>query len=147
MSTEAAKVRRRFELTSSSAITIDSSCLLATYNSTSTSIGSSSISNSSSSSSSSSSDGSSSSRLNENWREIMNLFGEVGNLFIICKGTEDELKSSNITTMLDDIGFPKHRLLFCNTEKGKIAMVRQIVPRYVCMCALIQSIFTHRTCF
>ena len=69
----------------------------------------------------------------------MNLFGEVGNLFIICKGTEDELKSSNITTMLDDIGFPKHRLLFCNTEKGKIAMVRQIVPRYVCMYVCVHS--------
>ena len=143
MSTEAAKVRRRFELTSSSAITIDSSCLLATYNSTSTSTSISGSSSSSSSSSGRISDGSSSSCLNENWREIMNLFGEVGNLFIICKGTEDELKSSNITTMLDDIGFPKHRLLFCNTEKGKIAMVRQIVPRYVCMYVCTHTINLH----
>merc|ERR1712146_273300 len=67
--------------------------------------------------------------LNGNWRKIINVLREVGNVFIISKGTDDELNKSNITSLLDSIGFPKHRLLVCDTEKGKIAIVRQLVPR------------------
>ena len=59
----------------------------------------------------------------------MNLLREVGNVFVISKGTEEELKASNIIPMLENIGFPRHRLLVCDTEKGKIAIVRQIIPR------------------
>ena len=113
VSPEATKIRARFELTNSSAITIDSSLLV-----------SSSCNRDNNSSSSSS-------QLSENWRKIMSLLREVGNVFVISKGTEEELKTSNIIPMLENIGFPRHRLLVCDTEKGKIAIVRQIIPRLI----------------
>ena len=131
MSVELAKVRARFELTSSSAVTIDSSVILSSISDDGNGRN---FSNSSSSDSSNSSSSSSGYQLNGNWRKIINVLREVGNVFIISKGTDDELNKSNITSLLDSIGFPKHRLLVCDTEKGKIAIVRQLVPRFVSSC-------------
>ncbi len=119
VSAEAASIRTRFELTCSSAITIDSSLLVTSSSSSSTD------------NSSSSSNSNSSSHLGENWRKIMSVLGEVGNVFVISKGTEEEFKNCNINSMLENIGFPKHKLLVCDTEKGKIAIIRQMIPRFV----------------
>ena len=65
-----------------------------------------------------------------NIKGILTTLREVSNVFVVCTGPENSEHECAIKSFLKSIDFPVHRLLVASTEKGKVAIVRQLQSKY-----------------